>query len=156
MQGQTMRWSTKIHFKSSEVKAVGLILAWVLLYFNVYRFDVIQDIGKQVSLPLKLLIFLLFLVVVMFTANGIYKGLLINKPRMISPSWFLADFILSVFFAVGCSDQQILFRVLSVSIYVFDRALYYLQYRKKFKRKRINGNSGITNENVSVPNNDTK
>jgi len=126
-----MKWRRKIQFKKSEAKALGVIVTWVLLYFNIYRFTAIQTIGNGVPLTFKLISFIVFLAAVLFTVNGIYRGILIGKSKMFSPVWFLIDFLLSITFAVICADHLILFRVLSLLIFVCDRLLYHLVYSKK-------------------------
>lgn len=127
----------KVRCKISEVRALGLILLWVVLYFNIFRFTSIQTFGQTVSLGLKLAAFLALLVVALYTVIGIYRGLMTQSPKRISAAWFLAVFLLSMIFAVACSDRQVLFRVLSVSIFAFDRLLYFAVYRKQFRLKNL-------------------
>ena len=130
-----MKWSRIIHCNKSEASAVGCILMWVVLYFNIYRFTSVEAFGQKVPLELKLISFSAFLLVALFTVNGIYKGIVNQKRKTISAAWFLADFCLSMAFAILCADRQLVFRVLSLSIFAFDRLLYYLVYRKEFQSK---------------------
>jgi uncharacterized SAM-binding protein YcdF (DUF218 family) len=110
---------------------------WVGLYFESYRFTVVQTIGQKVPLVFKLTSFSVLLLVALYTVNGIYKGLLDQTPKRLPRAWFLVDFFLSMVFAVVCSDRQILFRLLSISIYFFDRLFYHVVYGKEFRRKRL-------------------
>lgn len=132
-----MKWRRITRCARSEVRAIALILAWTALYFNIYRFTVVQSIGHWVPIGAKLASFLVFLAGALYAVNGIYKGILAQSPGQLSPIWFAVDFLLSMGFAVACADRQILFRMLSVSIFACDRVLYYVVYRKQFRRAQL-------------------
>ncbi len=123
--------------KANDSRAIGVILLWVVLYFNVYRFAVVRAVGQAAPLAFKLIAFLLFLLTALHFANGGYKAVLTQTPGKLSPALLTSAFVVSMAFAVFCADRQILFRVLSLSVFVFDRLLYFAFYKKRFRSKKL-------------------
>jgi hypothetical protein len=134
-----MNW-TKVtrRCKANDLRAIGLILLWVVLYFNIYRFTAVRAVAEKVPVVWKLASFFALLLGSLYVANQGYRAILTQTPRKHAGVIFSTVFISSMIFASVCSDQYVLFMVLSVSIYGFDRLLYYLAYRKAFRRKNIN------------------
>jgi len=120
-----------------RVRAICLIALWVALYFNVCRFSWVRMLGARVPLGLKLVIFTVFLFGCLCFANESYKAVLTQKPRRVSPVALSALFLASMAFAIAASDRYLLFMLLSVSIYLFDRLFYYVVYRRAFHRKNL-------------------
>jgi small basic protein len=137
MQGQTMKLRKMRIIRTPELRAVAFILLWVISYFNIYRFAAVQSVGQNSSIIIKLVSFSIFVIAVLYTSNGIYKNILANPSKEFHQKWFFLDFIFSMVFAIVCSNKQLLFRLLSAAIFVFDRLFYSIAYRNKFRRKRI-------------------
>jgi hypothetical protein len=123
--------------RAADVTATAAIVVWVIAYFNLYHFVSIQSFAHSVPSVLKLSGFLLFFAVALFIVSGLYKGMLLGKPRLVSPIWFATVFVLSLVVAVMWADHQVMFRIISCSLVVFDRILYYLVCRKCFKARHI-------------------
>jgi hypothetical protein len=129
-----MKWREAVLLKNPEARAMAAILIWVLLYFNACRFALIQGLAVRVSLTWKLVCFCAFLGAAMYTVNGIYKGVLCGRPRLLPPIWFAVDFTLSMVFAITWANEVALFWGLSLLVVVFDMSLFWLRYSRKFKR----------------------
>jgi hypothetical protein len=139
VQGQIVNARKSFRCEASDLRTVGLILLWIVLYFNVHQFAVVQAVGRMVPIAIKVITFCVFLLVALYTVNGIYMGVLTQTPKRLPPLWFAVAFALSMVFAVVCSDRQLLFKVLSFSIFPFDRLLYFAKYRKAFRNKHLLG-----------------
>lgn len=121
----------------TDALVVGLIFGWVILYFEIYRLASVRWIAAKVPLGVKLVLFAALLTVALVTLDGIYRGLEAQKPKSLSIVYFVVVFLLSMVFAVACANDLILFRLLSVCIFVCDRVLYRLKFKKRLQKEGI-------------------
>ena len=132
-----MNWRGIVRHNISEWREIGLILLWVVLYFNVCRFAGMQSFAQRIPLVWKLASFFALLLASLYVANQGYRAVLTQTPWKYAGAVFSIVFVLSMIFASVCADRHPLFLALSVSIYGFDRLLYYVAYRKKFHRNQL-------------------
>ena len=123
--------------KANDLRAIGLIVLGVVLYFNVCRFTAVRAFAQSVPLVCKLASFLVLLLAWLYVANQGYRAIVTQTPRKYAGAVFSIMFVSGIIFACVCADRHPLFLALSVSIYGFDRLLYYVAYRKKFHRNQL-------------------
>jgi len=133
-----MSWIRKAFGTKTDAVAVIFIFGWVILYFEIYRFAYVRRIACDVPLGLKLAFYGALFAAALLTTCGIYRGLQEQKQKRLSPIYFLVVFLLSMGFAVACADRITLFRMLSVLIFVGDRILYHLKFKRRLRNEGIN------------------